>query len=132
MVLSLSAVVGVILALAWMTRRLQGLRANAGSELKVKATLAVGMKERVVLIEAAGRQFLIGVAPGQVRLIESLGAVSDVGSAGSDGRSLGETQGLSSDVAEKAPGFTRATTGVAGRPSFREAFAHQLGQLIGR
>lgn len=117
MVLSLSAVVGVILALAWMTRRLQGMRANAGGELKVKATLAVGMKERVVLIEAAGRQFLIGVAPGQVSLIESLGIAPDAGApVSSDG-------GAVATLPPDAPGA---------RPSFREAFAQQLGQLIGR
>ena len=116
MVLSLAAVVGVILGLAWMTRRLQGLRTGTSRELRVKATLAVGMKERVVLIEAAGRQFLIGVAPGQVRLIDSLGAVpaeEDASSAHESGTSAG---------AQKP----------AGPPGLGESFAHQLRQLLGR
>jgi flagellar protein FliO/FliZ len=114
MVLSLVAVVAVILGLAWMTRRLQGLRANSNGELRVKATLAVGMKERVVLIEAAGRQFLIGVAPGQVRLLDALGAVPDEAPTAAE------------------PGLPAPLDSARGRPSFREALAQQLGQLIGR
>ncbi len=114
MVLSLVAVVAVILGLAWMTRRLQGLRAGGNGELRVRATLTVGMKERVVLIEAAGRQFLIGVAPGQVRLLDALGAVPDESPTSAE------------------PGLLSPVDAARVRPSFREAFAHQLGQLIGR
>ena len=117
MVLSLIAVVGVILALAWMTRRLQGLRAGTPGALKVKATLAVGMKERVVLIEAAGRQFLIGVAPGQVRLIEALGMAPEE---------------VALPPVEHGADGSNPPSAAGARPSFREAFAHQLGQLIGR
>jgi flagellar protein FliO/FliZ len=114
MVLSLAAVVAVILGLAWMTRRMQGLRGASNGALRVKATIAVGMKERVVLIEASGRQFLIGVAPGQVRLIETLGAASEEPAAVQD------------------LGATSPAGGAGAPPSLRESFAHQLGQLLGR
>ncbi|TDU25802.1 flagellar biosynthetic protein FliO [Panacagrimonas perspica] len=124
MVLSLVAVVAVILGLAWMTRRMQGLRGASNGALRVKATIAVGMKERVVLIEASGRQFVIGVAPGCVNLIGAVEAQIDDAS-----RSPGETrEGVSSDE-PAIPGFTRATEAS---PSFRDAFARQLGQLLGR
>ena len=76
MVLSLAGVVAMILALAWLSRRMQGLRAQgAASELKLRASLAVGMKERVVLLDACGQQVLIGVAPGQVSILKVLGPV---------------------------------------------------------
>lgn len=75
MVLSLSGVVAMILGLAWLTRRLQGLRPASTSELRVRATLPVGMKERVVLIEACGQQILIGVAPGRVDMLKALGPI---------------------------------------------------------
>lgn len=111
MVLSLGAVVAVILGLAWLTRRMQGLRGAASAELRIKATLAVGMKERVVLIEAGGRQLLIGVAPGQVNLIDVLGAVP----------------------AEAVPGTGDAAPAAPPPlPTLRQSFAHQLGQLLGR
>ena len=114
MVLSLVAVIAMILGLAWMTRRMQGLRANASSELRVKATLAVGVKERVVLIEAAGRQFLIGVAPGRVSLIDTLGAVPP------------------DATVDDAPGAPDAGTAPRGNPGFREALSQQVNQLLRR
>jgi len=124
MVVSLVAVVAVILGLAWMTRRMQGLRGASNGALRVKATLAVGMKERVVLIEASGRQFLIGVAPGCVNLIGAFEAQVDDPS-----RSPGETREGAASDSPTTPGFTRATeTG----PSLRESFAHQLNQLLRR
>lgn len=115
MVLSLVAVIAMILGLAWMTRRMQGLRANASSELRVKATLAVGVKERVVLIEAAGRQFLIGVAPGRVSLIDTLGAVPPPDATLDD-----------------APGAPDAAMASRGNPGFREALSQQVNQLLRR
>ena len=108
MVLSLAAVVVMILGLAWMTRRMQGLRVSSPQDLRVKATLAVGIKERVVLIEARGEQFLIGVAPGQVRLIQALGAVE-----------VDSTQDIKDDGHSKPP-------------SFSEAFKQQLQQVLKR
>lgn len=111
MVLSLVAVVAIILGLAWMTRRMQFMRGASGNELRVRSTLAVGLKERVVIIEAAGRQYLIGVAPGQVSLIDSLG-----------------------DVAREASVDAASPEGApsANPPNLGEAFAIQLNKLLGR
>ncbi|HKY93229.1 MAG TPA: flagellar biosynthetic protein FliO [Nevskiaceae bacterium] len=75
MILSLAGVVAMILALAWLSRRMQGLRVQAASELKLRASLSVGLKERVVLLDACGQQVLIGVAPGQVSILKVLGPV---------------------------------------------------------
>ncbi|MGQ0700084.1 MAG: flagellar biosynthetic protein FliO [Panacagrimonas sp.] len=108
MALSLAAVVAMILGLAWLTRRMQGLRGTQTSELRIKATLAVGLKERVVILEAAGQQFLIGVAPGQVSILKALGPA---------------------DAVSKADVFKNDS---AAPPSLGESFAHQLKQLLGR
>lgn len=105
MVFSLIAVVAIILGLAWMTRRMQVLRGAGGSELSVRASLSVGLKERVVIVEAQGRQFLIGVAPGQVSMLKALGAV---------------------------PQEPAVAPPPAGNPSVGEAFAIQLNKLLGR
>lgn len=111
MVLSLVAVVAIILGLAWMTRRMQFMRGASGNELRVRSTLAVGLKERVVIIEAAGRQYLLGVAPGQVSLIEALG-----------------------DGAREASVDTTPPDGTPAShpPNLGEAFAIQLNKLLGR
>jgi flagellar protein FliO/FliZ len=61
--LNLVIVLALIFALAWVLRRMRGLRANMPGQISVKATLSLGMKERVVLIDAAGEHLLIGVSP---------------------------------------------------------------------
>ena len=69
MLLSLLLVIGVILLAAWLLRRLPGLNASGNALLKVRATLAVGMKERLVLVEAGGETLLIGVSAGGVQCL---------------------------------------------------------------
>lgn len=112
MVLSLAAVVAMILGLAWMTRRMQGLRGAQTADLRVKSSLAVGLKERVVILEAAGQQFLIGVAPGQVSILKALGPV---------------------DAAPSQPESPPADGPASDAPpSLRESFAIQLNKLLAR
>lgn len=75
MLLSLLLVIGVILLAAWLLRRLPGMNGSSGNSLlKVRATLAVGMKERLVLIEAGGETLLIGVSAGGVQCLHRFDA----------------------------------------------------------
>ena len=67
--LSLAVVIALILAAGWVLRRLQGGGVRAGGNLRCLESIAVGMKERVVLVEAGGKQMLLGVAPGNVRTL---------------------------------------------------------------
>lgn len=66
---ALVAVVGVVLVLAWIGRRMQrgGLRGSA--TLRSRASLMVGAHERVLLVEAAGQFLLLGVTPSGIRLL---------------------------------------------------------------
>lgn len=66
----------------WLVRRAGGLHINGGSGLKVVAALSVGPRERVVLIELAGEQWLLGVAPGRVNLLHRF--EQPVAAAGND------------------------------------------------
>jgi flagellar protein FliO/FliZ len=67
--LSLAVVVALILASGWVLRRLQGGGVRTGGNLRCIESVAVGMKERVVLVQAGEKQMLIGVAPGNVRTL---------------------------------------------------------------
>lgn len=67
--LGLLVVVGVIFALAWALRRVQGLRPKAAVGMQVHAGLSVGARERVLWIEAGGKHLLIGVAQGRVNAL---------------------------------------------------------------
>ena len=142
MALSLVAVVVMILGLAWMTRRMQGLRVSSPQDLRVKATLAVGIKERVVLIEAQGQQFLIGVAPGNVRHLANLDSPSPCGRGLGGGvphldhlstppPAAGPTRTDIESVLAK-PAALPQGEGESKPPSFSEAFKQQLQQVLKR
>lgn len=71
--LSLLVVLGVFIVLAWVARRF--LRAAGGQgTLKVVASLSMGARERVVVIELAGERLVLGVGGGQVNLLARLPA----------------------------------------------------------
>jgi flagellar protein FliO/FliZ len=67
--LSLAVVIALILAAGWVLRRLQGGSVRTGGNLRCLESIAVGMKERVVLVQAGEKQMLLGVAPGNVRTL---------------------------------------------------------------
>lgn len=67
--LSLLLVLGAIFALAWLVRRMQGMRSGLGGVLSVKSGLQVGPKERVLWIRAGDTDLLIGVAAGRVQTL---------------------------------------------------------------
>lgn len=69
---SLIAVVLVILLMAWLARRLPIAGAARNDLLKVKASVAVGHRERVVLLQAGEEWLVLGVAQGQVRPLHVL------------------------------------------------------------
>lgn len=70
--LSLLLVLGVVFAAAWLTRRLRGFGKFGNSSLQVVTEIAVGTKERVVLVQVGKQQLLIGVAPGRVSTLHVL------------------------------------------------------------
>ncbi|MBX6317753.1 flagellar biosynthetic protein FliO [Pigmentiphaga sp.] len=65
--LALVAVLGLILACAWLLRRLQRPHAGAAAHLKLRGQLMVGPRERVVLIEVGDQWIVAGVSSGHVR-----------------------------------------------------------------
>jgi flagellar protein FliO/FliZ len=69
---SLVLIVGVIVALAWLATRLRMTPRAASSGLKVLANVAVGPKERVVLLKVGDGQALVGVGADGVRSLTLL------------------------------------------------------------
>ncbi|MDY6949234.1 MAG: flagellar biosynthetic protein FliO [Pseudomonadota bacterium] len=70
--LSLLLVLGVVFGAAWLTRRLRGLGRFGNGALQVVTEVAVGTKERVVLVQVGKQQLLLGVAPGRVNTLHVL------------------------------------------------------------
>jgi flagellar protein FliO/FliZ len=65
---SLLVVIAIILASSWLLRRMPGA-SRSGARLRTLESVAVGIKERVVLVQAGERQLLLGIAPGSVRTL---------------------------------------------------------------
>lgn len=70
--LSLAAVVAAIFGLGWLLRRLHGLPGSSHRALRVVATLPVGTRERIAIIQAGDQQVLIGLSPGRIQTLHVL------------------------------------------------------------
>lgn len=71
-ILSLLLVLAAVVLVAWILRRINLPQHAAGNLIKVQATVAVGQRERIVLIEVNDTWLVVGVAPGQVRALHSM------------------------------------------------------------
>jgi len=69
--MALLLVLALILGLAWLLRR-SGLVASRAGSLQVLASLPLGGRERAVLVQLGEEQWLLGVAPGSVRMLARL------------------------------------------------------------
>lgn len=77
MVLGLAVVLAVMALLTWVLKRMMpGAGGNKQSVVRVVGGVSVGSRERVVVVEVAGRWIVVGVAPGQVNGIADLEAGS--------------------------------------------------------
>jgi flagellar protein FliO/FliZ len=65
----LIVVVGLILVLAWLAKRLGGANFQNAAGMKMLSVLAVGNKEKIALVQVGEKQLLIGIAPGSVRTL---------------------------------------------------------------
>jgi len=74
LVFGTAVAVGVLLLGARWFVRYGGAQGIAGGSLRVVASLAVGQRERAVVVQVGDRQLLLGVAPGRVELLHELGA----------------------------------------------------------
>lgn len=70
--LSLLLVLAAVVLVAWILKRINLPQHGAGNLLKVISGVAVGQRERIVLVEVKDTWLVIGVAPGQVRALHSM------------------------------------------------------------
>jgi flagellar protein FliO/FliZ len=71
-IFSLLLVLAAVLAVAWLLRRLQLPQQGGVNALKVVSGVAVGQRERVVLVEVNDTWLVVGVAPGQVNALHTM------------------------------------------------------------
>ena len=66
---SLAIVFGAVVLMAIVVKRVNRSPSAGKASLTVMGSASVGTREKVVLINAAGQQILVGVAPGNVRAL---------------------------------------------------------------
>jgi len=75
-VLGLFVVLGMIVAAAWAARRLQAIRPQGSGHIRIVEGLAVGTRDKLLLIEVDGERVLLGMSPGRIATLHTLGASS--------------------------------------------------------
>ena len=71
-VAGLAVVLVVIFALAWAVRRFARLPGGGKGLVRIVGGVALGSRERAVVVAVGGTRLLLGVAPGQVRMLHVL------------------------------------------------------------
>ena len=62
-------VIGAILICAWIYSRTQALRGHTGNVFSIVASQSLGPKERILLVEVANKQLVIGMTATQVQTL---------------------------------------------------------------
>ncbi len=71
-VLGLVLVLALMAGAAWLLKRLSAAHTPAGQAIKIIGGVAVGNRERVMVVEVADQWIVVGVAPGSVNALATL------------------------------------------------------------
>lgn len=83
----LAVVIGLVFGCAWLARRFGFQHVRRGGPLKVVSSVAVGAKESATIVEIGDTWLVLGVGPGNVRLLHTLPAGS--GATRAEGGAVG-------------------------------------------
>jgi flagellar protein FliO/FliZ len=71
-VFALVFVIGLIVALAWLAKRIPGFGGASNPALRIVGSLALGPRERLVVVAVGQTQLLLGVGAGGTRTLHTL------------------------------------------------------------
>ncbi|KVR79502.1 flagellar biosynthetic protein FliO [Burkholderia vietnamiensis] len=116
----LAVVIGLVFGCAWLARRFGFQPARRGGPLKVVSSVGLGAKESATIVEIGDTWLVLGVAPGNVRLLHTLPAGSAPDAA----------------VVSTSPGAGAASADANASGSFgarfRDALAGEAAKRFGR
>ncbi|WP_176158369.1 flagellar biosynthetic protein FliO [Burkholderia multivorans] len=122
----LAVVIGLVFGCAWLARRFGFQPARRGGPLKVVSSVAVGAKESATIVEIGDTWLVLGVAPGNVRLLHTLPAGSAV--VPSTDAAAGIAPSRSAAPGTGGP----SVNGASFAARFRDALAGEAAKRLGR
>lgn len=91
--IALAIVLAAVFAAAWLMQRLRNFGGGQVGSLKVITSIALGAKERAVVVQVGRQQLLLGVAPGRVSTLHVLAEpLNGQDAAASVGTSAGQPE----------------------------------------
>lgn len=70
--LALALIVALLVATAWLARKLSGGKGFGQGGMKVIGGVGLGPRERIVLVEVGDTWLVVGIVPGQIRTLHTL------------------------------------------------------------
>jgi len=70
--LALVLIVGVLAGTAWLARKVSGGKGFGRGGMKIVGGVALGPRERIVLLEIGNEWLVVGIVPGQIRTLHRL------------------------------------------------------------
>ena len=71
-IFSLLLVLAAIVLVAWALRRMNMGKQGSGNQVKILSGVAIGQRERIVLVEIKDTWLVVGVGPGQIRTLHAM------------------------------------------------------------
>lgn len=72
----LAVVLALIAAVAWLGRRLQAYRVPGRGHIRIVEGLAIGAREKLLLIEVDDKRVLLGLSPGRIQTLHTFPAAA--------------------------------------------------------
>lgn len=70
--LAIAFIIGLLLGTAWLARKISGGKGFGQGGMKLIGGVAVGPRERIVLLEIGDTWLVVGIVPGQIRTLHRL------------------------------------------------------------
>lgn len=70
--LALALIVGLLAGTAWLARKVSGGKGFGQGGMKIVGGVALGPRERIVLLEVGNEWLVVGIVPGQIRTLHRL------------------------------------------------------------
>lgn len=70
--LALALIVALLIGMAWLARKVSGGKGFGQGGMKIIGGVALGPRERIVLLEVGNEWLVVGIVPGQIRTLHRL------------------------------------------------------------